>query len=256
MKQKSKPIARADIRERMERKFRARGALAFHLLLILGAGILLLYNLPELSASRYSFGRFVEFTSMYGIFCGTGALHFIRYYFRHGRGRDQHDVETEARIQEQLRHADAEEAEEQEELVRLQMDDKLKNRRLIWQHIVIFTAIAGVFIVGHAGNMPGEPILDWGLWRDVVTFFGVWGIGLAAHILRYVFAYGSMSAQRQEARIDAQVARELERERRRGTRQAARTNGPAQVIDSQDIDTSTEAWSLEDLEAVQQRMSR
>ena len=255
MKQKSKPIARADIRERVEQKFRAKGAVVFHLLLILGVGIYLLYTLPDLWGLRFS-SAFRDHVLLYGVFSMSGALHFIRYYFRHGRGRDRHEAETEARIEEQLRHADAEEAEEQEELVRLQMDDKLNNRRLLWQHIVIFTAIAGVFIVGHAGNMRGEPILDWGLWRDVVTFFGVWGIGLAAHILRYVFTYGSMSAQRQDARIDAQVARELERERRRGARQAARTNGPAQVIDSQDIDASTEAWSLEDLEAVQQRMSR
>ncbi len=48
MKAKSKPVAKSDIRERVEKKFRARGALVLHLLLVLGGGLLLLYNLPEL----------------------------------------------------------------------------------------------------------------------------------------------------------------------------------------------------------------
>ncbi len=254
MKQKSKPVARADIRERMEQKFRAKGALAFHLLLILGAGILLLYNLPDLWGLRFS-SAFQDQVLLYGIFGMSGALHFIRYYFRHGRGRDRHEAETEARIQEQLRQADDEEAEEQEELVRLQLDDKLKNLRLVWQHLALFAGVASMAFLLHSHSLTPSRIMDLTAWRDVVSFFGVWGIGLAAHILRYIFAYGRSAAAR-EAKIEAQVARELEREQRRGARQAAGTNGPAQVIDSQDINASTEAWSLEDLEAVQQRMSR
>ena len=121
-------MAKAEIRERVERKFRARGAVTFHLFVMLGAGLLLLYNLPELWADRFSVG-FQDSVMLYGLFCAAGALHFIRYYFRHGRGWDRHEVETERRIERQLRLAAAEDAEEQEELARLQMDDKLKNRR-------------------------------------------------------------------------------------------------------------------------------
>lgn len=252
MKQKAKPVARVEIRERMEKKFRARGAVAFHLLVVLGAGILLLYNLSGLWASRFSNTGFQDSTLLYGILWTTGALHFIRYYFRHGRGRDRHEQETEARIARQLQQAVAEEAEEQEELVRLQMTDKLKNRRLVLQHLAIFISIASLFFVGHMGNMQPDQILEWAIWRDVATLFGIWGIGLAAHWLRYIFAYG-LSAARREARIEAQVDRELERERRRIAGIDARGSGLDHI---QEAGGTADALTLEDLEAVQERASR
>lgn len=252
MKQKAKPIARADIRERVEQKFRARGAVAFHLLVVLGAGILLLYNLPEFWAARFSNTGFQDHILLYGILCTTGALHFIRYYFRHGRGHVRHEAETEARIERQLRHADADEAEEQEELARLEMDAKLKNRRLVWQHLSIFIGIASLFFVGHMGNMQPDQILEWAIWRDIATLFGIWGIGLAAHWLRYIFTYG-LSAERREARIDEQVDRELERERRR----IAAIDASASRLDHiQEASGTADALTLEDLEAVQERASR
>ena len=45
MKQKFKPVAKLEIRERVEARFRARGSLRFHLLLVVGCALLiLLYN--------------------------------------------------------------------------------------------------------------------------------------------------------------------------------------------------------------------
>ncbi|MCY3780880.1 MAG: 2TM domain-containing protein [Chloroflexi bacterium] len=252
MKQKAKPIARAEIRERMEKKFRARGAVAFHLLVVLGAGILLLYTMPELWMMRLSNTGFQDSILLYGILGTSGALHFIRYYFRHGRGRARHEQETEARIARQLRQAVAEEAEEQEELVRLQMTDKLKNRRLVLQHLVIFIGIASLFVVEHMGNMQPDQILEWAIWRDIATLFGIWGIGLAAHWLRYTFTYG-LSAERREARINEQVDRELERERRRIAAIDASASGLAHI---QKASETADALTLEDLEAVQERASR
>ena len=245
MKQKSKPIARADIRERMERKFRARGAVVFHLLLVHAAGMLLLYNLPDLWAARFSVG-FQDAVLLYGAFGMSGALHFIRYHFRHGRGHDRHEAEIEARINAQLRGARADEAEEQEELVRLQLDDKLKNLRLVWQHLVVFVGVLIMASLVHAQSLRPSRLMDLFYWRDYLSFFGIWGIGLAAHILRYVFTYGKYAALR-EARIDAQVERELEREQRRSARHAA------QAADSMDETAFEPALTLDDLEVVQEQ---
>ncbi len=49
--------------------------------------------------------------------------------------------------------------------------------------------------------------------QSYATFAGVWGIGLAAHVLRYVFAY-RVSSGRREAKIEQQLIRELRREKR------------------------------------------
>lgn len=208
MKYKFKPAARVEIRERLEKKFRARGAVVFHLLVMLGAGILLLYNLPDLLAPTWDRLSFLYFWTLYGLLCMTGALHYTHYYFRHGRGRERHEAETEARIERRLRQSAPEEADEQEELVRIQANDQLKNRRLLWQHLAIYTGATLTVGVGHAGNMPGIPLFAGETWRGFIVLFSFWGIGLAAHALRYVFAY-RLSAERREAKIDAQVAREL-----------------------------------------------
>ncbi len=250
MKAKSKPVDRAEIRERVERKFRARGAVAFHLLVVAGAGILYAYNLPELWAGRYWRSGFIEFAIFCGLLCGTGALHFIRYYFRHGKGRDWHEKQTRARIHKRLRFADDGEAEEGAELARIQAGEQLKDRRLLWQHLAVFTCISAIFVLGHAGNMPGEPILEWARWRDVVTLFGILGIGLAAHVLRYVFAYGKAASGR-EARIEAQVERELELARRRAK---MRESQPAPQGISAEL--PAHVLSLEELTAGQRQPQR
>lgn len=250
MKAKSKPVARVEIRQRVEAKFLARGALAFHLLLMLGAGILYAYNLPELWAERAWRSGFMEFAILYGLLCGAGALHFIRYYFRHGAGREWHETRLRARIQRRVGFADAGEAEDQAELARIQADEQLKNRRLLWQHLAIFTCISAIFVVGHAGNMPGQPILEWARWRDVVTLFGIWGIGLAAHVLRYMFAYGRAAAGR-EKKIEKQVERELEGARRRATKRERRPAPPGKSAE-----LPRHALSLEELTAVKNQASR
>ena len=213
IKHKFKPAARADIRERVELKFRARGAVAFHLLVMLGVGFFLAFIWPDASAPSGEIDAFLLYSTLYGLFCTAGALHFLRYYFRHGRGRARYEADIEGRVKQSRRLADPKEADEREELIRIQALDQLKNRRLVWQHLAIFAGIALTFSVGHTVNLRFEWILDWGIWRDVVVFFSIWGIGLAAHILRYVFAY-RVSSRGREAQIEQQLERELRRQKR------------------------------------------
>ncbi|MYD11866.1 MAG: 2TM domain-containing protein [Chloroflexi bacterium] len=213
IKHKFKPAARADIRERVELKFRARGAVAFHLLLLLAVTIWLLYNLPESWAARFVHTAYQDSVLALVVLAMTGALHYIRYHFRHGKGRDEHERETEARIRRQLQRAAPEDAGEQEVLIRLQQDDKLKNRRLVWQHLTVFVGVISLlFLLPLSDRTLGE-FLDWSNLQSYATFAGVWGIGLAAHVLRYVFAY-RVSSGRREAKIEQQLIRELRREKR------------------------------------------
>ena len=93
IKHKFKPAARADIRERVELKFRARGAVAFHLLLVLVGAALLLYNLSDFWATRFFQTAYQDSVLAFVVLAGSGALHFIRYHFRHGKGRDSHERE-------------------------------------------------------------------------------------------------------------------------------------------------------------------
>ena len=147
------------------------------------------------------------------LLAASGALHFVRYHFRHGRGRDRHERETESRIRRQLQQSASEDAAEQEVLIRLQQDHKLKNRRLVWQHLTLFVSVISLMFLLPLSDMTIDELLDWSNWQSLATFTGVWGIGLAAHFLRYLFAY-RVSSGRREAKIEEQLMRELRRERR------------------------------------------
>ena len=246
IKPKFKPAARSDIREKVELKFRARGAVAFHLLLVLVGAVLLLYNFsylwPRLGGSAYQ-DSILAFVAV----AATGALHFIRYHYRHGKGRDNHATETETLIARQLQRTAPEDAAEQEVLIRLQQDDKLKNRRLVWQHMTVFVSIVSLIFLLPLSDMTLRELLDSSILQPLATFTGIWGIGLAAHILRYVFAY-RVSSGRREAKIEQQLVRELRRERRQqDLRKASRDQ-------AQDDDGQLDgALSLEDLEVAQER---
>ena len=246
IKHKFKPAARSDIREKVELKFRARGAVAFHLLLVLVGAVLLLYNMSYLWASRFSSTAFQDSILAFVALAATGALHFIRYHYRHGKGRDNHERETETLIARQLQQTAPEDAAEQEVLIRLQQDDKLKNRRLVWQHLALFVSIVSLMFLLPLTDMTLSELLDWSNLQPLATYTGVWGIGLAAHILRYLFAY-RVSSGRREAKIEQQLVRELRRERRQqDLRKASRDQ-------AQDDGQLEGALSLEDLEVAQER---
>ena len=247
MNHKFKPAAKSDIRERAERKFRARGSLNFHLLLVPVGAVLLIYSLPYLWTTRLYFGGLQYAILLYWVLCTTGALHFIRYHFRHGRGRDRHEAETKARIARQMRGADPDEAEELEELVRLQMDDKLKNKRFAWRHLSLFLGIMSVSMILNLQSIPEFMIWRLSVWQAHVSLAAIWGIGVGAHFLRYYLAYGASAAKRM-AQIDAEVARELQRESRRQSDHSARfteDDRKARLVDSRAL---AENQTLEDWE--------
>lgn len=223
IKHKFKPAARADIREKAELKLRARGAVAFHLLLVLTGVILLLYNLPYFWMRRFVHTAYQDSVLALVILASTGALHFIRYHYRHGKGRGNHERETEARVRWQLERTAPEDAGEQEVLIRVQQDYKLKNRRLVWQHLTLFIAIVSSLFLLRLSDLTIREFLDWSNLQSYATFAGVWGIGLAAHILRYIFAY-RLSSGRREAKIEQQLERELRKEKRQRHSPATRSS--------------------------------
>ena len=247
IKHKFKPAVRSDIREKVELKFRARGAVAFHLLLVLAGLALLLYNSSQLWASRLINSAYQDSILAIVVLAVTGALHYIRYYYRHGRGRDNHETETETRIARQLQRAAPEDASEQEVLIRLQQDDKLKNRRLVWQHLALFVAVVSLVFLQRLTILTLGEFFDWTSWQTLVIIAAVWGIGLAAHVLRYIFSY-RYSTRRREAKVEQQLLRELRREKRQ---QSVRSASREQT--HSDDGELEQALSLEDLEIAQER---
>ena len=78
---------------------------------------------------------------LYGILSTSFALNFFRYYFKHGGGYRRHEAETDARLNRQLQRSAPAEWEDQQELIRLQQNDKLKQRRLLIQHLALFIGV-------------------------------------------------------------------------------------------------------------------
>ena len=216
MKAKFKPVGKAEIRERVEKRFRARGAVAFHGLFVLlaSAHIFTLSPGPLPGRSYYAFYP-PDLAWIYCLFVVIPfALHAIRYYYRHGAGLRRHEAETEERIGDALRASAPEDAEETEALIRLQQRNKLKSRRLLWQHLAIFLGFCGVYILRRHFAIQ---FYSWGALNYIAPYahvIGVWSIGLGAHLLRFFFAHGGRWERRQ-AKLDQLVERELSRDRQR-----------------------------------------
>jgi hypothetical protein len=220
MKRKFKPVAKLEIRERVEARFRARGSLRFHLLLVVGALLVLLYNAfnfwflwDDFQSFGFVFNSYRDSITALCLLSTSATLHLIHYQFRHGRVRDRHDAETDWRIDERLRGAAADEADEQEALVRLQQADKLKNFRLTLWHLALYVGIMCWMVLVHPMNAGGFFRYEPEIWQAPLTLAGIWGIGLGAHLLRYASAYGTFGEKR-EGKIDQMVERELRRNRR------------------------------------------
>ena len=211
MKYKSKPIHKIEIREAVEKKFQARGALIFHACLLLIGSLLFLAYLPTAWSNLLAFrwdNSLADSAMLYGVLALSFALNFFRYHFRHGAGYEKHQAETAAMINRRLGRAAPDEWEDQVELIRIQQRDKLKNRRLLWQHLAVFLSFGCILSVFQWSMVAREGFSDWSAISAGLNVMGVWGIGMLAHSLRYYFAYGA-SPEKQQARIDAEVAREL-----------------------------------------------
>lgn len=218
MKHKFKPAGKAEIRERVEKRFRARGALVFHGLFVLLATAHVFTLSPGPLPGRNYYGYyFPDLAWIYCLFIAIPfALHAIRYTYRHGPGLQSIEAETDARIDEALRTAAPEDVEETEALIRLQQGNKLKSRRFLWQHLAVFLGFCGVYILRQhfAIQSFNYGALDY--MAPYVNIIGIWSIGLGAHLLRYFFAHGGHWEKRQ-AKLDQLVERELRRERRKRT---------------------------------------
>ena len=84
MKYKTKPIQRAEIREAVERKFRARGGILFHtLLFVLGSGLFLANSTDGLGETVRPFATLTNSLTLccYTALLATSfCLHFFRYH--------------------------------------------------------------------------------------------------------------------------------------------------------------------------------
>ncbi|MCY4537895.1 MAG: 2TM domain-containing protein [Chloroflexi bacterium] len=211
MKYKSKPIHKIEIREAVEKKFQARGGIIFHACLLLFGTVLFLAYLPtawgNLLTSRWDSGL-KDSAILFGILGLSFAMNFFRYHFRHGTGFEKHQAETATRINRRLQRTDPGEWEEQEELIRIQQQDKLKNRRLLWQHMAVFLSVGLILFTIQFSVVAGEGFSDWSDIINGLNVMGIWSIGILAHSLRYYLAYGH-SREKRQAKIDAEVAREL-----------------------------------------------
>lgn len=247
MKYKSKPIHKIEVRETVEKKFLARGGVVFHACLLLLGTLLFLVNLPGAWTSlttEYWDNGLADSAFMYGILGLSFALNYCRYHFRYGAGYEKFQAQTAARTMRHLRRCDPDEWEEQEELIRLQQQDKVKNLRLLWQHLALFMSIGFIMLVTQLSHVAREGFSDWGAIQVGLNVMGIWGIGVLAHGLRYILAYGR-SPEKRQAKIDAEVAREMA-----GMRAAHRvqSSSPASPANSADEHAWRDAQRFADVE--------
>ena len=185
------------IRERVEKKFRARRAIVVHLVIFgLFIGIM---GLSVIFQDRvYALGDLVGFASFWAIF---PALQSVRYHYRHGQGAENRKEETEREITRHLARSDWDYEEEWQ--VRKRIEKKYAARR----GIVGVSALFAVFSSAWAIYM----LLIPGYWNEGlrnIPALGFWGIMLALLCLRYYYRHGP-GAEMREAEIEGEITREL-----------------------------------------------
>ena len=147
-----------------------------------------------------------------------------------------------------MRRADLEEAEEREALIELEQNDKLKNRRLLWQHASLFLGLGTTMFLMHWTEVVRYSWNDGYAFLGLAYFVGAWAIVLIAHALRYYFSYSGYSEKRQ-ARIDAEVAREMAK---LGTRRSSASPG-RRLASENDAGDAIKAYRADDVEGSQSR---
>ncbi len=187
----------AAIRERVEKKFRARRAIIIHLLiytLVIGAiavGVILQGRVNEIQ-------DLVMFASFWGIF---PALQAVRFHYKHGRGADKRREETERVIVRDSQSTDMDSEEEWQ--VRKRIEKKYAARRGIAYLASLFAIVNSAWIL----NMIFVP----GYWRwgaNHIPSAVFWGLVLVLLCLRYYFIHGRGAANL-EAEIEGEITREL-----------------------------------------------
>ena len=180
------------IRERVEKKFRARRAIVVHLVIFgLFIGIM---GLSVIFQDRvYALGDLMGFASFWAIF---PALQSVRYHYRHGQGAENRKEETEREITRHLARSDWDYEEEWQ--VRKRIEKKYAARR----GIVGVSALFAVFSSAWAIYM----LLIPGYWNEGlrnIPALGFWGIMLALLCLRYYYRFGRWRRQCARRRLKA-----------------------------------------------------
>ncbi|MCY4069802.1 MAG: serine/threonine-protein kinase [Chloroflexi bacterium] len=187
----------AAIRERVEKKFRARRAIIIHLLiytLIIGTiavGVIFQGRVTDIQ-------DLVMFASFWGIF---PALQAVRFHYKYGRGADNRREETERVIARDSQSADMDGEEEWQ--VRKRIEKKYAARRGIAYLASLFAIVNSAWIL----NMIFVP----GYWRwgaNHIPSAVFWGFVLFLLCLRYYFIHGR-GATKLEAEIEGEITREL-----------------------------------------------
>lgn len=250
IKYKAKPVPKAEIRAWVDKLLRARGNIHFHaLLFLLSSGLFLAY-LPTAWAQQFAGGYrngFVDSVMLYGILATSFALHFFHYHYKYGTGYNKHQAETHALVNRRLSTADPDEWEDQEALIGIQQANKLKNRRLLLQHLALYLGINSMVLLVQLSNVLRLSWYDDAAMLGPLYLAGAWGIGLLAQALRYFFAYG-YSAEKRQAKIDAEVARELALLSRENPPASDEREERAPVTSANHAPVSLDALAAENLE--------
>ena len=231
-KRKSGTISKeATIRERVEKKIRARRALYVHLVvyvLVVGITGLSIIFQDRTNALR----DLVGFASFWGIF---PALQAVRYRYKHGRGADNREEETERVILRGLQSTGLDSEEEWQ--IREYIGKKYASRRGIAYYTVLFVMFNGMWAF-YMLLIPGY----WNDGKDNIPALGFWGIVLALLCLRYYYKHGR-GAETREAEIEGEITRQLRKSQRREQER------------SQYLDAAVEEFSLQQVEAANVRLN-
>ena len=191
------------IRERVEKKIRARRAIYVHLVII---GLVIgMIGLNVIFQGRINALRdLVVLAGFWGVFL---ALQAVRYHYKHGRGADNREEETEREIMRQLQSTGLDSEEEWQ--IRKRIEKKFASRRGIVFYTVFFVMFNGMrvfYMLLVPGYWPGGM-------RNIPAL-GFWGILLALLCLRYYYKHGRGAATR-ESEIEGEITRQLRLAERR-----------------------------------------
>ncbi len=189
----------AAIRERVEKKFRARRALIIHLV-IFGMVIGIIGLSIILQDRVYALRDLADFASFWAIF---PAFQAVRYHYKHGRGADNREQETEREITRHLARSDLDGEEEWQ--LRKRIEKKYAARRSI-VYLSAFFAVLNSAWVFYMLLVPGY-------WNDGISnmpTLGFWAVILGLLCLRYYYRHGR-GAEKREAEIEGEITRQLRR---------------------------------------------
>ena len=231
-KGKNRQERESAIRERVEKKIRARRAIIVHLViysLLIGMIGLSIIMQGRVGALQDLF----MFAGLWGIF---PSLQGIRYYYKHGRGAENREEETERAITSELEAYGLDGDEEWQ--IRKRVEKKYASRRGIAYFAALFALINSSWIL----NMIFVPeYWRWG--SNHIPNAAFWGMLLSLLCLRYYFKHGS-GAEKQAAEIEGEITRQLRVSEMR--EQDRQTRLYDEAVEDYELDGMTDTVRLND----------